>query len=51
MCENGDKYLSSFLDIIDPNQTNQMTYSQVVKLFSNYPQDNPILSRFAEARS
>lgn len=51
MCQDSDKYLNSFLNMIDPNETDVITYSQVVQLFSNYPEGNPILSRFAEYKS
>ena len=48
MCEEGSKYLSPFLNIVDPHEKNLITYSEVCRLFSNYPEGNPILSRFAD---
>lgn len=44
--EDAEELLSKFLNIVDPYSTNTITFSQVCKLLSSYPEQEPILTRF-----
>jgi hypothetical protein len=46
MCEEADELAARFLNIIDPYTTNTITFTQVCKLLSNYPESGPVLTRF-----
>jgi hypothetical protein len=36
------------LMIVDPYETKSITFTQLVRLMANYPENNPILSRYTE---
>lgn len=38
----------SLLEIVDPYETKVITFTQMVRLVANYPEDNPILNRYAQ---
>lgn len=37
--------------IVDPYESKAITFTQVVRLVANYPENNPILSRFLEDKA
>lgn len=34
--------------IVDPYETKMISFTQMVRLVANYPENNPILSRFID---
>lgn len=48
LCEDAQNLVPSLLDIIDPYETKIITFTQMVKLVANYPEENPILNRYAQ---
>ena len=49
MCEGADDLAPRFLNMIDPYSTNTITFTQICKLFSNYPESEPVLTRYLKA--
>lgn len=48
LCENAGELIPSLLEITDPYQTNAITFTQMVRLVANYPEDSPILNRYSQ---
>ena len=46
MCEAAEDLAQRFLNMVDPYSTNTITFTQVCKLFSNFPEGEPVLNRF-----
>jgi Ca2+-binding EF-hand superfamily protein len=51
MCADADNITEQFLNIIDPYTTNTITFTQICKLLSNYPEGAPILTRYLKKDS
>ena len=48
LCEDAASLIPSLLDIIDPYEMKVITFTQMVRLVANYPEENPILNRYAQ---
>ena len=48
MCEDAEDLIPNLLDIVDPYETKVITFTQMVRLVANYPEQNPILNRYAQ---
>lgn len=48
LCEDSVNLIPELLDIVDPYETKVITFTQMVRLVANYPEDNPILNRYAQ---
>jgi len=46
MCEAADELAPRFLNMVDPYSSNTITFSQVCKLFSHFPEGEPVLARY-----
>ena len=48
LCEEASDIIPELLMIVDPYETKTITFTQMVRLVANYPENSPILSRFIE---
>lgn len=48
LCEDSSALIPTLLDIVDPYETKSITFTQMVRLVANYPEDNPILNRYIQ---
>lgn len=46
LCSEGNDIVPYLLNIVDPYELKQITFTQMVRLVANYPESSPILSRF-----
>ena len=51
LCDEAADLIPELLAIIDPYETKSITFTQVVRLVANYPENNPILMRYLEPES
>jgi Ca2+-binding EF-hand superfamily protein len=51
LVEDAGALSSSLLDIVDPYETKVITFTQMVRLVANYPEDNPILNRYSQTEN
>lgn len=50
LCEEANEIIPDLLVVVDPYETKSITFTQMVRLVANYPEGNPILSRFVDPR-
>lgn len=48
LCDEAKDILPEMLMIVDPYETKSITFTQVVRLMANFPENNPILSRYID---
>ena len=48
LCEDAEELIPSLLDIVDPYETKVITFTQMVRLVANYPEEMPILNRYVQ---
>ena len=51
LCDEAADLIPELLAIVDPYETKSITFTQVVRLVANYPENNPILMRYLEPES